>query len=118
MSRTWLLFLSCLVLLVFLGPLSRAALSIRLNESAINVLFEEQGTRIVLPIESSLGQPTEARVKVEILSTDNQSVATAERDFALRVGANEATIPIALMLKKFADNTPKLLWYRLRYSIT
>src|SRR5712692_9625473 len=98
MSRTWLLFLFCLVLLVLLGPLSRAALSLRVNESAIKVLFEEQGTRIVFPIENSLGRPTEARVKVEILSTDNQSVATVERDFSLRAGTNEVTIPITLSL--------------------
>ena len=67
MSRKWLLFLFCLSLLMVLAPLSRAGLTLRVKESAIRVLFEEQGTRVVLPIENSLSQRVDTHLKLEII---------------------------------------------------
>jgi hypothetical protein len=118
MSRKWLLFLFCLGLLVVFGPLSRAALSLHVNESAIKVLFEEQSTRVVLPIENSLGRQVDANIKIEIVNTDNATVATAERSAKLNLAWNEVTLPVSRWLKEQAHDTNKLLWYRLRYSIT
>jgi A-macroglobulin complement component/alpha-2-macroglobulin family protein/MG2 domain-containing protein/carboxypeptidase family protein/A-macroglobulin receptor/macroglobulin-like protein len=117
MSRKWLLFLFCLALTILLTPLSRAALTLRIDESAIQILFEEQGTRVVLPIENSLGRVTEAHLKIEIIDTDNASVATAERDFEIKAGPSEATVPITLSLRDRKNDTRELLWYRLRYSV-
>jgi hypothetical protein len=118
MGRKWLLFLFCLALAVLLAPLSRAALTVRIDESAIKILFEEQGTRVVLPIENSLGRPTQAHLKIEIVDTDNAPVAAAERDFEITRGPSEATIPITLSLKNQKNDTRGLLWYRLRYFVT
>jgi len=117
MSRKWLLFLFCLVLLVVFGPLSRAALSLRVKESAIKVLFAEQGTRVVLPIENSLGRQVDANIKIEIVNPDNLTVATAETSARLNIAGNEVTVPVSRWLKQLAHDTNELLWYRLRYSV-
>src|SRR6185436_17787474 len=108
MSRKWLLFLFCLGLLVMFGPLSRAALSLRVNESAIKVLFEEQGTRVLLPIENSLGRQVDATVKIEIVNTENVIVATAERNTAVKPGPHELHLPVSRWLRDLADNTENL----------
>ena len=119
MSRKWLfLFLFCLALLVGVSPLSRAALSLRITESAIKVLFEEQGSRVILPIENSLTRSTSARVKIEVIDTDNAPIVTVEKDYEIRPGASEVTIPLALSLRNQSDNARELLWYRLHYSVT
>ncbi|HYX28246.1 MAG TPA: MG2 domain-containing protein, partial [Pyrinomonadaceae bacterium] len=119
MSRQWLfLFLFCLALLAGLSPLSRAALSLRINESAIRVLFEEQGSRVILPIENSLAKSTSARIKIEVIDTDDASIVTVEKDYQIKPGANELTIPLAMSLRNRSDNARELLWYRLNYSIT
>ncbi|HEY3103269.1 MAG TPA: alpha-2-macroglobulin family protein [Pyrinomonadaceae bacterium] len=119
MSRTWLLFLFSLALLFLLSPLSRASLAVRVDESAIKVLFDEQGTHVVLPVQNALGQPVDARVQLELLDTDGANRATAAREFQLKSGRNELAIPIALWLTgKAATDTRELLWYRLRYQVT
>ena len=119
MSRKWLLFLFCLSLLMVLAPLSRAGLTLRVKESAIRVLFEEQGTRVVLPIENSLGQRVDTHLKLEIIDPDGAARATVERDYQIKPGPNELTVPVALWLTgKAATDTRELLWYRLRYQIS
>jgi hypothetical protein len=42
MSRIWLLFLFCLSLVLVIVPLSRASLTLRVNESSTRALFEER----------------------------------------------------------------------------
>ena len=119
MSRKWLLFLFCLSLLMVLAPLSRAGLTLRVKESAIRVLFEEQGTRVVLPIENSLGQRVDTHLKLEIIDPDGAARATVERDYQIKPGPNELTVQVALWLTgKAATDTRELLWYRLRYQIS
>src|SRR5437016_2186980 len=119
MSRKWLLFLFCLSLLIVLAPLSRAALTLRVKESAIRILFEEQGTRVVLAVENPLGQRVDAHLKLELIDTGGAARATVERDHQLKPGPNELTVPIALWLTgKAATDNRELLWYRLRYQIT
>jgi hypothetical protein len=118
MSRKWFLFLFCLSLLILLAPLSRAGLTLHVKESAIRVLFEEQGTGVVLPIENSLGQRVDAHLKLEIIDTAGAAHATVERDYQIKPGPNELTVPVALWLTgKAATDTRELLWYRLRYQI-
>lgn len=119
MSRRWLLFLFCLSLLTLIAPLSRANLKVRVDDASIKILFDDQGTRVVLPVESALQQPVAARIKLVLLDTDGASRATAGHDYQLKPGRNEITIPVAPWLngKEAADNQ-ELLWYRLRYEIT
>ena len=119
MSRRWLLFLFCLSLLSLLAPLSRANLTVRVDDGAITVRFDEQGTRVVLPVENALPQTLDARVKLELLDTDGAIRAPVAHDYQLKSGRNELTIPLALWLAgKAATDTRELLWYRLRYEIT
>ncbi|HEX6187757.1 MAG TPA: MG2 domain-containing protein, partial [Pyrinomonadaceae bacterium] len=119
MSRRWLLFLFCLSLLSLVAPLSRANLSVRIDDAAITVRFDEQGTRVVLPVENALPQTLDARVKLELLETDGAIRAPVAHDYQLKSGRNELTIPLALWLSgKAATDTSELLWYRLRYEIT
>jgi hypothetical protein len=118
MSRTWLLFLICLSILILLAPLSRASLTVRVNDPEIKIFFDETATRVVLPVENDLNQPIAARIKLELLDPNGASRATVERNCQLSRGRNELTFPIALWLKgKSATSTHELLWYRLRYQI-
>ncbi|HSP64282.1 MAG TPA: MG2 domain-containing protein, partial [Pyrinomonadaceae bacterium] len=119
MSRKWLLFSFCLSVLLTLAPLSRAGLTLRVNESATRVLFEEQDTRVLLGVENSLGRRVDAHIKLELIDTDGVVRATAERDDQIKPGASAVAIPIALWLSgKAVTDTRELLWYRLRYRIT
>ncbi len=119
MSRKWLLFSFCLSVLLTLAPLSRANLTLRVNESATRVLFEEQDTRVLLAVENSLGRRVSAHLKLELIDTDGTVRAAAERDDQIKPGANLIAAPIGLWLSgKAATDTRELLWYRLRYRIT
>ncbi len=118
MSRKWLLFPFCLSVLLILTPLSRASLTLRVNESATRVLFEEQATRVLLSIENSLGRRVNAHIKLELIDTDGAVRATAESDQEIKPGINTAAVPIALWLfGKAATDTREVLWYRLRYRV-
>jgi hypothetical protein len=118
MSRKWLLFLFCLFILLTLVPPSRAGLTLRVNESATRVLFEEQGTCVSLAVENPLKRIVAAHIKVELVDTDGQACAAAERDEQIRPGSNIVTLPVGLWLSgKAATDTRELLWYRLRYRI-
>ena len=79
MSRKWLLFPFCLSVLLTLVPRSSASLTLRVNESATRVLFEERATRILLSVENSLGRRVNAHIKLELIDTDGAIRATAER---------------------------------------
>lgn len=119
MSRRWLLFLFCLSLLSLVAPLSRASLSVQVDDASIKLWFDDQGTRVVIPIENALPQPVAARVKLVLLDTDGATRAASGQDYQLKSGRNELTIPLALRLTgKAATNPAELLWYRLRYEIT
>jgi A-macroglobulin TED domain/Alpha-2-macroglobulin family/MG2 domain/Carboxypeptidase regulatory-like domain/A-macroglobulin receptor binding domain/Macroglobulin domain MG3 len=119
MSRKWLLFLFCLSVLIALAPLSHASLTLKVNESATRVLFEEQGTRVLFEVENSLTQQVDGILKIEITDTDGVVRATAERETQVKPGRNSLTVPIALALKgKETTATRELLWYRLRYHFT
>src|SRR5260370_26908556 len=98
MSRKWLLFSFCLSVLLTLAPLSRAGLTLRVNEAATRVLFEEQDTRVLLAVENSLGPRVHAHLKLELIDTDVAVLATAEPVDQIKPGANGLAIPIALCL--------------------
>src|SRR6266550_1309584 len=119
MSRKWLLFPFCLSVLLTLVPVSSASLTLVVNESATRVLFEEQGTRVLLSLENSLGRRVDAHVKLELIDTDGSVRALAESDAQIKPGASTVTLPIGLWLSgKSATDTREVLWYRLRYSVT
>jgi hypothetical protein len=119
MSRKWLLFLFCLVILLTLVPPSRAGLTLRINESATRVLFAEQGTSVVLAVDSALKESVSVRIELEFVDPDGGVWAPVTRVEQVKPGANKLAIPINLWLSgKAATDTRQLLWYRLRYRVT
>jgi uncharacterized protein YfaS (alpha-2-macroglobulin family) len=119
MSRKWLLFPFCLSVLLTLVPVSRASLTLRVNESATRVLFEERGTRVLLSVENLLGRRVDAQVRLELIDTDGSVRARADSDAQIKPGASTVTVPIGLWLSgKAATDTREVLWYRLRYRVT
>jgi hypothetical protein len=114
MSRKWLLFLFCLVLGFGLAPLSRAKLTLHVNESATRVLFTETDTRVVLAVENSLDRQVETHIKLELIDPNGAVRARVERNEQIKSGSNAVMIPIGLWS---SDDARELLWYRLRYQI-
>ncbi|MDX6405428.1 MAG: hypothetical protein QOH70_2883 [Blastocatellia bacterium] len=118
MSRKWLLFPFCLSVLLTLAPLSSASLTLRIDESATKVLFENEGTRVLLAVENSLGRRVAAHVQLELIDIDGAVRAKAEANDQIKSGANTLNIPIALWVSgKSATDTREVLWYRLRYKV-
>src|ERR1041385_4905116 len=117
MRRTWLLFLICLLLPATIAQLTRASVTIRIDDSAIRVLFDEKGTRVLLPIEVGPGQTLSARIKIELLNSEGTAVVIVQRDHQLTVGRNELTIPIGSWVTGKPGDAQELLWYRLRYQV-
>ncbi len=119
MSRKWLLFLFCLSVLIALAPLSHAGLTLKVNESATRILFEERGTRVQFEVESSLPQRVDGLLRIELIDTAGVLRARAEHETQIKTGRNILTIPVAVVLSgKAASDTRELLWYRLRYYIS
>src|SRR2546426_7264745 len=113
MRRKWLLFPFCLSILFALVPVSSASLTLRVNESATRVLFDEQGTRVLFSVENLLGRRVDAHVKLELIDTDGSVRAMAESDAQIKPGANTVTLPIGVWLSgKSATDTREVLWYR------
>jgi hypothetical protein len=118
MSRKWLLFPFCLSVLLTLVPLSSASLTLRVNESATKVIFDEQATRVLLALENPLGRIAKAQIKLELLDKDGAVRATAESSEEIKPGAGTLAVPITLRLSgKAANDTRELFWYRLRYRV-
>src|ERR1043165_8697377 len=116
MRRPWLLFLLCLLFLTSLTTLTRASLTVRVDDSAIRIVFDDHGTRVLLPLETS--QPLTTNVHIELLNTDGATAVQIEHEYQLRPGRNELTIPIGSWISGKSEDTREFLWYRLRYQIT
>jgi hypothetical protein len=115
MSRKWLLFLFCLSILTLLAPLSHANLTLKVNEPKCRVLFEEQGTRVLLEVESSLTQRVDGLLRIELVDSDGTVRIRAERLEQIKPGENSLAIPIELA--RPGKGTSDLLWYRLQYHL-
>src|SRR5437667_1166712 len=112
MSRKWLLFSFCLSVLLTLAPLSRASLTLRVNESATRVLFEEQDTRVLLAVENSLGREVKQHILIELIDPQNHIRAAADR--VESIGRGTQTLPVALpfdISKVLERDRRQLLWY-------
>jgi hypothetical protein len=119
MGRKWLLFLFCLLLLPLVAPLSRAGLTLRVNESAITVSFQHRQVEIGLAVENSLGTVVEQTVHIELIDPENQIRAGADQ--VQSIGRGSQTLPILLsydVSKLPEKDRRQLLWYRLHYRLT
>ena len=118
MSRKWLLFPFCLSVLLTLVPLTSASLTLRVNESATKVVFDEQATRVLLSLENPLGRLAKAQIKLELIDKDGAVRATTVSSEVIKPGASSVAVPITLRLTgKEATDTRELFWYRLRYRV-
>jgi A-macroglobulin TED domain/Alpha-2-macroglobulin family/MG2 domain/Carboxypeptidase regulatory-like domain/Macroglobulin domain MG3/A-macroglobulin receptor binding domain/Alpha-2-macroglobulin bait region domain len=118
MSRIWLLFLFCLLVFASIAPLTRAGLTVRVDDATVRILFDEHGTRVLLPIENARDQTLDTRIRIQLLDTDGRTAVTVERDYQLKPGRNELTIPIGSWITgQPQDTTRDFLWYRLSYHI-
>src|SRR5216684_4515035 len=79
MSRKWLLFSFCLSVLLTLAPLSRANLTLRVNESTSRISLKEPRIEVSLSIENSTGEAPNQKVQVELLDPENHVCASIER---------------------------------------
>lgn len=119
MSRKWLLFLFCLSVLIVLAPRSRAARTLRVNESTIRISLENHKVEVFLTVENSLGDVVNPQLQIELLDAENQIRATASRVESIEPGARKLQFVLPLDVAKLPEKDRRqLLWYRLHYRLT
>ncbi len=119
MSRKWLLFLFCLSVLITVAPLSRAARTLRLDESTIRISFENHEVEVFLTVENSLGSAVNPQLQIQLLDPENQVRATASRIESIEPGTKKLQIVLPLDVAKLPERDRRqLLWYRLHYRLT
>ena len=120
MSRRCLLFLVCLVCaLSFLGQATNARFNVSVDEAATRIYLKELAPEVSLVVANGSKDLLRARVRLELLATDDKVTAATERNVDLKSGTQK--IPFTLPFKT-RDLTPdeedEVLWYRLHYRIT
>ncbi len=119
MSRKWLLFSFCLSVLLTLAPLSRAGLTLRVDESATRVSLKEPRIEVSLSIENSAGEGPDQKVQLEILDPENHVCASAERIESIGRGKQTLRFSLPFDVAKLSERERRqLLWHRLHYRIT
>src|SRR6185436_10984503 len=119
MSRKWLLFLFCLLILPVLAPLTHADLTLRVKESAITVSFSQRRVEVALALENSLATAVDQRVQLELIDPQNRIRTSLDRRES--IGRGRQTLHLVLpydILKLSAEDRRQLLWYRLHYRLT
>lgn len=119
MSRKWLLFLFCFALLVLLAPLSRAGMTVRVNESAFRIHFRSKSLDVALALENSLGSPIDQHILIQLIDPQSRIVASADRTESIGRGSQIIHLTLPLDVSKLQERDRRqLLWYRLHYQIT
>src|SRR6266404_2346235 len=119
MRRKWLLFSFCLSVLLTLAPLSRAGLTLRVNEAATRVLFEHQSAEVALALENLFGKAVKQHVLIELIDPQNHIRATADRVELIDRGTQTLHLVLPFDISKLPEKDRRqLLWYRLHYLIS
>jgi hypothetical protein len=119
MSRKWLLFLFCLLLLPLLAPLSRAGLTLRVNESAITVSFQHRQVEVALAVENSLGAVVDQKIHIELIDPENRIRANADQVRSIGRGSQTLRFMLPYDISELPEKDRRqLLWYRLHYRLT
>ncbi len=97
---------------------SGAATLIRVNESTIKMSLQGDAATVALPIASLAGRELAAHVKIEMVSTQGNVRASAEKVITLQPGSNLITMVLPLTVSQMPENErQRFLWDRLRYRI-
>ncbi len=117
LRKIFLLFAVCTVILPFSPILQAQSNYLRVDESATRFFLREKTAEVSLIAEThsaSADYKTNARVRIELATPNDEVKAVAERDFEFQNGINK----IDLALANFAE-IPKenFAFYRLRYQI-
>lgn len=110
--------LLCLASMLSFVHLSFAGVALRVDESATRMALRGGRSEVSLAVENPAARGFAARVKCELLDTENAVRASGESDVWIRPGG--ASLRMALSPHLSEENKrslEKYLWYRLRYSI-
>jgi hypothetical protein len=119
MSRKWLLFLFCLLLLPIVAPLSRAGLTLRVNEPAITVSFQHRQVEVALAVENSLGAVVDQKVLIELIDPENRIKSSVDQIESIARGTQTVRVVLPYEISKLPEKDRRqLLWYRLHYRLT
>ena len=120
MSRRGLLSLLCLsVLLLLLVPLTHAGGDIRVDESRIRILVQNEPVEVQLAVENSSGQTLNATIQLELLDPQDRVVARSNSTQQISPGNQTLKFSIPFSLKSRTDKDRReILWYRLRYRLS
>src|SRR5438067_559187 len=114
MNRKGFLFLFCLALLILLAPLSRAGMTVRVNESAFRIHFQRKSIDVALALENSLGGPIDQRILIQLIDPQSRIVASADRTESVGRGSQTIHLTVPLDVSKLQERDRRqLLWYRL-----
>src|SRR5262245_6217303 len=104
MSRKWLLFLFCLFILFALAPpLSRASLSLKVNESATRVSFAGQSVDVSLALENSLRGTTNQKLRVELIDPQARVRAVTTSTETIAEGAQTIKLEVPFDVAKLSE---------------
>jgi len=112
--------LLCLLACWLCAPVA-AQTPLRVNESAARVTVESGHIVIALAINNAAPRRVAARLKLELLDTQNRAQAIGESDEIIQPGAHTLSASLAgssELAATLASHRQDLFWYRLRYQLT
>lgn len=109
-----ILFLSVLIALAVVAH--AAVPTLHINEIDLRAVYTPDGVSVTVPINSAAA--TKAEVKLELLETENEVIASGSSKAKLQPGNNRAVVALQLPDKKNPKDVYRLHWYRVRYTVS
>ncbi|HSO73199.1 MAG TPA: MG2 domain-containing protein [Blastocatellia bacterium] len=107
----------CLATLALHGFAARGGL--RVNETATRLSFEEGEAHVALVVVNDAGRQVSGRIKLDLVDSYGDVRAQGQIDQLLPPGATTAVCRLAFNFWTLTkDDQRRVLWYRLRYSIS
>ncbi len=107
-----------LTVCLFAAHLATASGALGLDESKIRIILDAGRTSVRLPVSNGTGHDFNARLRVELLDTDDAVISSSETVARVRRGTNSFEAPLDLryaeLPKSERDEFP---WFRLRYRL-
>ena len=90
--------------------------TLHVDESAMRAVYTADGVSVKVPIASAASG--NADIKLELLETENEVIASGSSQEKLQQGITRATVSIRLPDKKNPKDVYRLQWYRVRYTVS